>query len=415
MYILLINPNRFRTPPVPPIGLEYLMGALVDAGYENRLLDLTFEDNPVAALDRALDDELPAVAGFTVRNIDTVLYENNEFFLDDIALLVRQVKMRGVPVILGGAGFSFAPAEILAYLGADWGITGPGEKALPAFLDRFGIEPPPRGTIIDGFASGIDPGQASPRGCAVDYPRYLSSRAVAGFETQKGCRGKCPYCLECGRNTISIRHPHTVVEEIRRLVDLGVTDFHLCDTEFNQILDSSKKFLRVLINKGPSIRWALYLKSAPYDRELFSLLSQSGAYLATLSLPTGIQWLAKAEGQVRYARDYGVKLAIDLLVGFPGQTIDNVKRILDKLRSFEPATVGVNNTFRLLKGLPLTGQIMASSANRRYLFGTVDNNPDFLKPVFYRRLDTDTLRELIGGDPLFKIEGFERTSNYERV
>jgi len=30
-------------------------------------------------------------------------------------------------------------------------------------------------------------------------------------------------------------------------------------------------------------------------------------------------------------------------------------------------------------------------------------------------LDADTFREMTGGDPVFRIEGFERTSNYERV
>jgi len=350
-----------------------------------------------------------------VRNIDTVLYENNEFFLDDIAVLVKKVKERGIPVMLGGAGFSFAPAEILAYLDADWGISGPGEQALPQFLDRFETAPPLQGTIIDGFAAGIDPYLEQPRGSAVDYQRYLSSRALAGFETQKGCMGTCPYCLECNRNMLIFRNAHAVVAEIRQLADRGISDFHLCDTEFNQNLTHCKTFLHTLIDAGLSIEWSLYMRSWPFDEELFRLLARSGANLVTLSLPTGEDWLNRTQKLIRHARDNGIKLAIDLLVGFPWQTRDNVTQIIDSLRSFEPSTVGINSIFRLLKGLPLTRHVMSSPVHRAHLLGAVDDNPDFLRPVFYRWLDTDMLRDIIDGDPLFKIEGFERTSNYERV
>ena len=38
-----------------------------------------------------------------------------------------------------------------------------------------------------------------------------------------------------------------------------------------------------------------------------------------------------------------------------------------------------------------------------------------IRPVFYNSITMDMLKELIGDDPLFKIEGFERTSNYERL
>ncbi len=34
---------------------------------------------------------------------------------------------------------------------------------------------------------------------------------------------------------------------------------------------------------------------------------------------------------------------------------------------------------------------------------------------FYNLIPVDTIKELVGDDPLYKIEGFERTSNYERL
>ncbi|MCE5251087.1 B12-binding domain-containing radical SAM protein, partial [bacterium] len=88
MKILLINTNRYQKPPVPPLALEYLAGALERSAHEYRVLDLCFADDPVAELDREISGFSPDVAGITVRNIDTVLYNNNEFFLDEIRTFV---------------------------------------------------------------------------------------------------------------------------------------------------------------------------------------------------------------------------------------------------------------------------------------------------------------------------------------
>ena len=415
MKVLLINPNRYRTPPVPPIGLEYIGAGLGAAGHAWHLLDLCFADDPEAGIDRAISDFHPDIAGVTIRNIDSVIYQNNIFFLDEIARYIKQVKSRGIPVILGGAGFSFAARELVAYLGADGGIAGPGERAFPQFLDLFGTGDMAEGTIIYGFSAGIDPDLRVRRGTAVDYPRYLRERGIAGFETQKGCTGKCPYCLEHCRENLLFRNPRAVVSEVRDLVEQGATSFHLCDTEFNQDLAHSKAFLRALIDERLPIKWALYMKSSPYDGELFQLLRESGANLITLSIPTGSEWMDDAREQIRLAREHGIKFAIDLLTGFPGQNLDDIRRIIAALRSFEPETIGINSTFRLMKRMPVAERVMSSDEHRKYLLGAVTDNPDLVKPVFYQWLTVDMLRELTAGDPVFRIEGFERTSNYERI
>ena len=57
MKILLVNPNRYRTPPVPPLALEYLKNRVIKqnqsitdfgAGFANgTLLDILPEDDDV--------------------------------------------------------------------------------------------------------------------------------------------------------------------------------------------------------------------------------------------------------------------------------------------------------------------------------------------------------------------------------
>ena len=108
-------------------------------------------------------------------------------------------------------------------------------------------------------------------------------------------------------------------------------------------------------------------------------------------------------------------MAVDLLTGFPGETIESVRNTIERLREIGPETVGIISTLRLYPHLPVAKLIAGSEKHRAYMSGEIDGNPDFIRPVFYEWLSVDMLRKIIGDDPLFKIEGFERTSNYERI
>jgi len=414
MKILLVNSNQYRTPPVPPLALEYLASALSESSHEYAVLDLCFEDDPAGAIDTAISEFHPDIAGFTVRNIDTVIYYNNVFFLDNIRALAGRVKAQGIPVILGGAGFTFMPEEIMRFIGADWGISGPGERALPRLLSRIEAGDPPANPILDGWRCAIDPDMPMTRGVDIDYPRYIAAGGLAGFQTQKGCYGSCEYCGEAN-GTVLFRRAGRVLDEIESLVSRGVRSFHLCDTEFNQDLYFCHQFLEGLIARDLDIRWAVYLKASPYDETLFRLLAKSGAGPVTLSVPTGPDSFRHTAEIVRMAHEHGIKLAVDYLCGFPGQRLEDIHREIDLLRGIGPDTVGVNAILRLGSNLGITAPILAEPEHQPYIIGDVAASEGFVLPVYYSRFDLYTLRSVVGDDPRFRIEGFERTSNYERL
>ena len=415
MKILLINPNRYHHPPVPPLALDYLQSALKQTKYESLVLDLCFKQDSGKAVAESVEKFAPQVAGISIRNVDTALYQNNLFFLDEIRIILQQLARLEVPCVLGGSGYSFNPAGILSYLGANWGISGPGEMALIHFLDSLEKIPPPEGAILDGWKWGADPElDTSGRGEDIDYPAYLEKGGIAGFETQKGCLGTCSYCLEASQRVI-FRKPQTVVRELKKLVGQGVCNFHLCDSEFNQDLKYCHEFLETLISARLPISWALYLKSTPYDEKLFKLLGASGANLLTLSLPTGRDGLKHAARIRRLTEKYHIRLAVDYLCGFPGQTVSEVREDVERLRRIRPDTVGLNSFIRLYSGAGIFSAASADPDQRRFLFGELKDNPECIRPVFYSGISTDTLKEIAGDDPIFRIEGFERSTNYERL
>ena len=113
MKILLVNPNRYDAPPVPPLGLEYLYGTLTDTRHKPVLLDLCFAANPSETLKNTISEVQPDIIGVTIRQIDSALYYTNVFFLDEIKTYIDVCKSFNIPIVLGGSGFSVMPREIL--------------------------------------------------------------------------------------------------------------------------------------------------------------------------------------------------------------------------------------------------------------------------------------------------------------
>lgn len=418
MRVALVNPNRYLEPPVIPLGLEYLAHYLDREGHEVRVIDLAFSQDPEADMALELGSFRPHLVGFTLRNLDTSLYHDPLFFLDEFAALISAAREAcGAPVVVGGTALLAGPREVAEYVGADCAVFGPGERALPHLVRYLEAgERLPR--LVDGWEHSFDRGEVPARARWVDYAPYLRERGLAGFTTQTGCLGSCDYCLEAGLPW-KAREPGAVVAELAQLREAGVRELHLCDCEFNQDLETCKELLRLWVSAGLGLTWSLYMKPLPHDEGLFRLLRESGAASVTLSvdsrsLAAGAYGLFDLQSFVELARRQGIRVAVDLLLGFPGEREEELRDLLDFFRAVRPDTVGVNAWIRVYKYTGL-GRGMRLRPPGRGTFLGHREDPDFLRPLYYNWLDMDRLRELIGEDPLFRIEGLERRSNYERL
>jgi len=414
MRVLLINPNRYSNPPVPPIGLEYLSASLIEQGHEAEILDLCFSENLYADIDHSIRSFQPHIAGVTVRNVDTVIYHANEFFLNEIKGIVGHLRHHhGLPVMIGGAGLLSNPEGILEYLDADYAVKGPAEKTVNDILRKYrqGLS---EGRVFQGIYSF---GTSCPRKSgALDYQKYFERGGVAGFETHKGCSSSCVYCLEAN-TPVSFKGISDVVGEIKTLVETGYDHFHLCDSEFNENDEYAADFCSALKHAGLPIRWALYMKPAYAGKNLFRLLKDTGAYLITLTVDSWkkcpLYW-EDYEKCVYRAKANGIRVAVDFLTGFPYEREDTLREYFDILRRPLPDSIGVNTYIRLYKALKLTDIISNDPELKNGLLGSADD-PSFIKPVFYNQIDTAKLKQLIDGDPLFRIEGIEKGVNYTRI
>ena len=410
--VLLINPNRYHHPPVIPIGLEYISHALKEAGHETLMLDLCFEDSINARIARTLAEFMPDAICVTIRNIDSVLYPDTEFFLPAIRDIINEIRLNSkVPVIIGGAGMGADPEGILSFTGADMGVLGPGESILSELLasDKYLTN---HGEIIKGTPPDD---YIYRRGTATDCAEYLANGGLGGFNTHWGCSSCCPYCMEA-QTPVHLRNPVSVAKEVASLVDSGMDHLHLCDPEFNENIDHADKVLRQMAKEAPSLKWALYMRPGYYSPALFEHLAKSGAYLITLSVDTcehSDKYLTDLSEMIRLAKDNGISTCVDLLAGLPDEQAGLLERTLDTLSKAGPKETVINTTLRLQGILPITQRVLGSVTHRKHIINTNANLDSLLHPVFYQRLTPDDIRKLTGNNPEIRIAGQEKVVNYQ--
>jgi radical SAM superfamily enzyme YgiQ (UPF0313 family) len=406
--ILLVNPNRFKNPPIIPIGLEYLITALELYNYDVNVLDLCFYESPEEILTNALDKKSYNLVGFSIRNIDSLGYFNNEFILPSIKPLVECVKKRNIPVVLGGSGFSAMPYEILDYLNGDYGILGPGEGIFPRFVELL-QSGQLKNKIFDGWQYYPDIELIHLRGKKFDYVKYLSFNDAIGFETHKGCLGRCPYCINADTR-IWYNQIQNIIKELKFLVNQGYTHFQLCDDEFNSDLDFPIEFCKTLIEANLPIKWKLFMKPCPYNKELFRLLHEANAYRISINVTsdTRIQKLNNysyndLENIIDYCKEYEIELAIDLLVGYPHEKLNSVKNMINFFKIHRPTIISIDSYLRVYAHTKLAKLIKNDTLVQKNLIKPYSKKLEFLEPVFYNQFSQNVLEELISDDNLYRI------------
>jgi hypothetical protein len=159
------------------------------------------------------------------------------------------------------------------------------------------------------------------------------------------------------------------------------------------------------------------MKPGEFNKTLLKLLKDTGVYLITLSMDSWkkcVQYWTDYEKFIFGAKSLGIKTAVDFITGFPYETDDEIRAHLDTLRRPLPDSIGINAYIRLYKKLQITEIILKDASLRPHLSGRTDD-ATLVQPVFYNRVDTEKLGELIAGDPLFRIEGPEKGVNYGRL
>jgi len=426
--VLLINTNVSQ-PPVSPVGLEYTGEALVEAGVPVRVLDLAFEADWRAALANELNVYEPLAVGLAVRNTDDCCFATRKSFLPWIKEVVTEVRrISQAFILLGGGGFSIMPEAILRLTRTHAGIIGDSEEAVASLvkcLQKDGdITQLPNiihwreGKIARNRRINVDLEHLPvPRRRLFDNKKYETRGAMVGLETKRGCSQKCIFCADpvAKGSKVRLRPPRIVVQELRDLLEQGVSWFHMCDSEFNLPITHAKEVCHTIIEAGlgDKIRWYTYCSPVPFDRELATLMKRAGCAginFGVDSLCDGqLSRLGRSHSTsdihklVRLLKEAEINYIFDLLIGGPGETEETVKTTIDKVRELALPLVGIALGVRVYPDTTL-GKAVTSGLITEGL--DPGKGRAFHEPLFYLSpgLGSDApalINELVAGDKRF--------------
>lgn len=449
MHVLLVNPNRIQ-PPVAPLALDSLGQALAARGVSCSVADLCLDlppgIRPAATYWDRFARPRPSAVLVTLRNLDDAYYASQESFLPGYRDLVRNLRAYfGAPVILGGCAFSLAPEEILAFCEADLGVAGASEQDLLALLDsldrpdrweglagvvwrqkdKIRSQPPSAPTMNEDFFSERR---------FVRNRAYFDQGGMAGLETKRGCAAGCVYCADpvAKGSRIFLKPMEFLLAEIRCLLSMGVSVFHLCDSEFNLPVSHALGVCEAILAEGLAdrIRWYTYAAPETFDESLAFRMAEAGCAGINFGVDHCLDERLAALGRrhraadlertCRAARAAGLPFLFDLLLGGPGETLASLLDAVEFCRDLDVERVGVNVGIRIYPGTPLARQVLSEGPleSNPCVRGILRGNEDLLLPVFFLSPELgpaweEELSRRVGQDNRFFLPGRCRSdSNY---
>jgi radical SAM superfamily enzyme YgiQ (UPF0313 family) len=400
MKILLVSPNVESLPdPVFPLGLAYIASSLKENGIQCQILDLCFVEDYEAAIRTTVDTFQPAFVAISMRNLDNVSHPNYISYLPWYRRIVELFRQYfSGKIIMGGSGFSLMPDKILAYLGADFGIVGEGERLLVRLLQQLqgtkdSIHVPqwhPQDYMFNDYqpeaVKNLDD-LPFPDRSLFDSNIYLKWGGMGNIQTKRGCPFQCIYCtypLLEGR-AMRLRSPTLVAEEMENMLISGIDHFFVVDNAFNYPMTHASEICKEIIRRKLRVRWSCYANAGYVTAELVELLQEAGCtglefgidsahadMLANLGKCFTVEVVDQASSICRKA---GISFCHSLLIGGPGETMETIRQTMDKVGEMFPTAVICMIGIRIFPRTELFDQAAKE--------GLINDDTNVLNPVFY--------------------------------
>jgi len=430
--LTLINTNRM-TPPIGPIGLDYIAASVRQAGIDVEILDLGLADDPTKLIKEHFSVGQADLVGLSFRNADDSFWPSADWFVPGLRNAVKTIRsMTDVPIVIGGVGFSIFAKSIVEYTDADFGICGDGEFAIISLIRQLqgtrnfaevpGLIWKENNTVNNNPPSWPDSIRLGTARVFVDNPSYFKQGGQCGLETKRGCNRNCIYCADplAKGGKLRLRNPSEVADEVQSLLLQGIDVLHFCDSEFNVPRSHAyavcEEFNRRSL--GNKIRWYVYMSPTPFDADLANAMAQAGCIGIDFTGDSGCESMLRIYSQqhgredlaaaVKLCRLNNIAVMIDLLLGGPGETPQTVRETIDFIKKINPdcagAALGVRVYPRTAMEKIVTEELREEDDShiRRKYSGPIN----LFKPTFYiskalGERPAELVRDLIGGDQRF--------------
>jgi len=417
MNILLINPPFFDQDAVgkersiryvlniiPPLGLAYLAAVLVRAGFKVGITDYSVEKYSDQDIIKIIKKDKPQIVGISAATPTFISASK-------IAQIIRD-NFHQIVLVIGGAHISAMAYRGMAESCFDIGLIGEGEETFLELAKSVqekglaGLE------VINGiiFRRGkefvLNPGREFIKELdALPYParhllaplnRYKPTPAsykklpLGIIMTSRGCPNQCTFCdRSVFGNLYRQRSAENVLGEIEEVIyKYGAREIRFFDDCFTldkertyAICQGIRKFkipwtcltTVTSINKG----FLKEMKSSGCWQVLYGLESADPQILESLKKGNTLEQNIKA---VKLAKEAGLSVRADFIVGTPGETKESLEKTL-KFAIDMDLDYAHFNKFVPYPGTSLYKRLTESGYNFNFSEGA--SITDHLRPLYF--------------------------------
>ena len=371
--VALINPRKGWRPP---LGLLYVASYLREAKYNVKIYE--FIDEKYNALKNII-----LWKEFMTFNPDFIglgVISWNRKVAGDIITKIRNIANDKI-IVCGGKDPSFVPEKYFNF-GADAIVIGEGEETVVELFNAYASNTQLQ--YINGIAYKDDNKivKTEPRMPTsldnllfpafemIDFKQYTNIRLggipghfiKTGFMmANRGCPYKCKFCAETVRNVYRERSIDNIIKEIKwQIKEYNIKGLVLLDDLFYFKEERVAQFCEVLLRENIKLKLLAQTRVDQVgNKETLRLMKKAGFIQLALGVESGSPRVLESIGKgvkvrqikeaIQKINDAGIESYSYLVVGFPGENEEDLKKTEELLKE-------VNSTFvAVMYYMPMPG------------------------------------------------------------
>ncbi len=158
--------------------------------------------------------------------------------------------------------------------------------------------------------------------------------------TSRGCPAGCKYCIKhvTFQNSVRLRSPENIFEELQTLADLGIHNIHMYADLFTVNREQVVGLCKLLIDSDLKINWMCNSRVDYVDEEMLKLMGRAGCFFIAWGIESANEQILKRarkgyrkEQAVRaltWAHNAGIKNWGYFIIGLPGETEESIQETI---------------------------------------------------------------------------------------
>jgi len=158
--------------------------------------------------------------------------------------------------------------------------------------------------------------------------------------TSRGCPAGCKFCIKhvSYQNSVRVRSPENVIEELKILADLGVHNIHMYADLFTVNRDHALGIAQGILDAGLDIKWTCNSRVDFVDREMLQIMGKAGCWLISWGIESANEQILKnvrkgyrkeqAVQALIWAKEAGIKNWGYFIIGLPGETEETIQETI---------------------------------------------------------------------------------------